>query len=210
MTDRAFPDTVQRRPDGPPPGILALITLGFTIASAVAYALTADSWVGVFAFAASVPLGIYAATVYARLLRLGVRVPGPNIGFFGGITASILLAVAGLTTWAQSRAAGLPAAVSRLVNDLTFALGGVGFVGGLGLLMAGIAVPVVVLRLVPRWLGWIGLVLAALGEVSFLALLWSGFDALLPVTRFAGLLWLAMVGMLLPRNRHDVPGRTPR
>ena len=68
--------------------------------------------------------------------------------------------------------------------------------------------PSVILRLVPRWLGWIGQLLAAIGEVSFLSLLWDGFNALLPITGFGGLIWLAAVGFLLPRNRHDVPRRT--
>jgi len=43
--------------------------------------------------------------------------------------------------------------------------------------------------------------------VSFLGLLWSGFDVLLPIGRFAGLLWLAAVGFMLPRNRHAVAAR---
>ena len=132
-----------------------------------------------------------------------------NIALVGGITASILLAISGLTTWAQSQIdSPLPAEVSDFVSKLVFALGGIGFAGGLGLLVAGIAVPSVVLRLVPRWLGWVGLLLAAIGEVSFLSLLGDGFNALLPITRFGGLIWLATVGFLLPRNRHDVPRRT--
>ncbi len=156
------------------------------------------------------PLGIYGATVYARQLRLGIRVPGPGISFFGGITASILLAIAGLLGWAQTQVAALPSSVSDLVAELVLLLGGVGFAGGLGLLTAGIAVPAVILRLVPRWLGWVGLVLGALGEVSFLSLLWEGLDVLLPIVRFGGLLWLTVVGFLLPSSRHDVPPRTPR
>ena len=98
--------------------------------------------------------------------------------------------------------------MSDFVSKLVFALGGIGFVGALGLLLAGIAVPSVILRLVPRRLGWIGLLLAAIGEVSFLSLLWDGFHALLPITGFGGLIWLAAVGFLLPGNRHDVLRRT--
>lgn len=207
MTDKGSPSAPRRRPDGPPAGVLALIALGFTAASVVAYAVDSRHWEGVFAFATSVPLGIYAATVYARLLRLDIRVPGPNISFFGGITASTLLAASGLTLWAQSRVDGLPAGVNVFVSDVVFALGGVGFVGGLGLLMAGIAVPTIILRLAPHWLGWSGLALAVVAEVSFLAMVWSGFDVLLPLCRFGGLLWLAVMGFTLPRTRHDVPRR---
>ena len=224
--------TTGRRPDGPPAGIVALIALAFTIVAVVvplalshkafpapdstpagtAAYLTghhvAAKLAGLFTFGASVPVGIYAATVYARLLRLGVRVPGPNIAFFGGISASVLLAVSGLLTWSLGEAAGgVPGEVLHLLCVVVFAFGGIGFVGALGLLIAGIGVPGLIVRLIPGWLAWLGLVLAALSEVSFLGLLWSGFEVLLPIGRFAGLLWLAAVGFMLPRNRHAVPAR---
>jgi hypothetical protein len=220
-----------RRPDVPPAGVLAAISLALSLCailiplsvSGTGYP-TPSSWAdatasyfgthafagtltGFFSFAASVPMGIYAAAVYARLLRLGIRVPGPGIAFFGGVTASILLAASGLLTWALGQASsGAPSTVVRMLSDFVFALGGVGFVGGVGLLIAGIAVPSVVLRLVPRWLGWLGLIIAALSEVSFLALLWPGFDVLLPVGRFIGLAWLIAIGFLLPQNRHEIQG----
>ncbi|WP_432989361.1 hypothetical protein [Dactylosporangium sp. CA-233914] len=223
---------VTRRPDGPPAGIVAAVALGLSIAAVVVplalsrasfptpastAAQAADYLTGhplasrlgaLLTFGASAPIGIYAATVYARLLRLGVRVPGPNIAFFGGISASVLLATSGLLAWSLGEAAtDVPAAVLHLLLDLVFALGGIGFVGGLGLLIAGIAVPGLIVRLIPRWLAWVGLVLAAASEVSFLGMLWPGFDVLLPIGRFVGLLWLAAVGFLLPRTRHDVPAR---
>lgn len=202
------PAATRRRPDGPPAGVLGLISLAFTIASVAAFAAGGAWWNSVLVFAASVPLGIYAATVHARLLRLGIRVPGPYIALVGGVSASILLAASGLIAWAQARSASpLPAPVKELVDGAVFALGGIGFASGLGLLIAGIAVPSVILRLVPAWLGWTGLVLAAIGELSFLAMLWNGFDALLPISRFGGLVWLSAVGFLLPRHRREVPRR---
>jgi hypothetical protein len=184
-------------------------------ASAVASYFTvhamAGTLTGFFAFGASVPLGIYSATVYARLLLLGIRVPGPNIAFFGGISASVLLAAAGLLTWALGQASdGVAPAVLSLLADLAFALGGVGFVGGVGLLIAGIAVPALIVGLTPRWLAWVGLVVAAAAEVSFFSLLWDGFDILLPVGRFLGLVWLATIGFILPGDRRDAPRREGR
>jgi hypothetical protein len=238
MTDKNDPSepvtssTEGHRPDGPPAGILAGISLVLSLcavvapllvsstgypgpsasADAVAAYFTAHAFAGTlggfFTFAASVPLGIYAATVYARMLRLGIRVPGPNIAFFGGLTASILLAASGLLTWALGQGAeGVASPVVGLLNELVFALGGVGFIGGVGLLIAGIAVPSLILRLVPRWLAWIGLVIAAVSELSFLALLWPGLYFLLLIGRFGGLAWLIAIGFLLPRNRHDVARR---
>jgi hypothetical protein len=166
---------------------------------------------GFLVFAASVPLGIYAATVYARLLRLGVRVPGPNIAYFGGIAASVLLSISGLLTWAvgQPVADQSPALLHTLAYVI-YALGGVGFVGGFGLLIAGIAVPALILRLTPRWLAWSGLVLAGLAELSFLAMVVPSLSVLLPICRFLGLAWILAVGFLLPRSRHDVTRRAAR
>ncbi len=207
MTDLNPGEVSRRRPDGPPAGVVASICLVLVIASASAYASGSAFWNGFFAFAASVPLGIYAATVYARLLRLGVRVPGPGIAFFGGVTASILLGLSGLLAWAPTQVAGLPESVFDLVDEVVFLLGGLGMATGLGLLISGIAVPALILRLVPRWLSVVGLALGLLGELSFLSMLWSGLDVVLPIVRFGGLGWLVGVGFLLPRDRRDVPPR---
>jgi hypothetical protein len=221
----------ERRPDGPNAGVLGLVALVLSLAailvplamtggrafvsplesSAAVYGyLTSEraavTVTGFFTFAASVPLGIYAATVYARMLRLGIRVPGPNIAFYGGIAASIFLGAAGLLTWVLGQpVAGESPALLHSFAYLVYALGGVGFVGGIGLLIAGIAVPALILRLTPRWLAWTGLVIAAASELSFFSLLLPGVSVLLPVGRFAGLLWLLVVGLRLPRSRHEVP-----
>ncbi|MGH1548374.1 hypothetical protein ACRAWB_04005 [Leifsonia poae] len=159
-------------------------------------------------FGAAVPLGILAATVYARQLRLGVRVPGPVIGLYGGIAASLSLMTSALITWSLSYptgpgADGTVAALARVA----FGLGGVGYATGLGLLIAGIAVPAYILRLFPRWLAAIGLVLGALGELSFLSLALDPLQFFLPVVRFGGGVWLIAVGFLLPVSR---PKRGPR
>lgn len=222
-----------RPPDGPNAGALGIVSLALTIASVVVPPLFAsgeffpspsgsagviDDYLldhrdavtatGFLVFAASVPLGIYAATTYARLLKLGVRVPGPGIAYFGGIAASVLLAASGLVTWAIGQpVAGQSPTLLHTLDYVVYALGGVGFVGGLGLLIAGIAVPALILNLTPRWVAWVGLVLGGLSELSFLALVLPELTFLLPVGRFLGLTWLLVVGFLLPRNRHDVSGR---
>lgn len=84
---------------------------------------------------------------------------------------------------------------------LSFATGGVGFVVGTGLLAAGIAVPALVLRLLPRWLAWSGLVLAALAELSFPSMAVTPLQLLVPVGRFGGLIWVVTVGLCLPVER---------
>lgn len=238
MTDTASPLAHHedarpgRRPDGPNAGVLAIIVLVLSIAAVALPAIAAGTaypspltasdataryfrdhsvstnLTGFLAFGASVPLGIYAATTYARLLRLGIRVPGPSISFYGGTAGSVMLGASGLLVWALGQSAGeAPAAVVRIVADTAFALGGFGFAAGTGLLIAGIAVPAFILRLTPRWLAWAGIVLAALGEISFLGMFWPGLDYLLPIVRFVGLAWLAAAGFLLPRTRHEIPKR---
>lgn len=218
------------RPDGPPAGILAIVSLGLTVLGVAFSAVLGGGHVtvsplestatvaayytahpaaatvsGFFVFGSGVPLGIFAATVYARLLRLGVRVPGPGIAYFGGISASILVGIAGLIGWVLGQpVAGQSPAMIHTLAYMTYVLGGAGFVGGVGLLIAGIAVPSLILGLTPRWLAIVGLVLAVVCELSIISLLWSPFTFTLPIGRFVGLVWLIVIGFVLPHNRHEV------
>jgi hypothetical protein len=215
------------RAGGPNPGVLALVSLGILLAGLATSAILTGGQTfvspfspadkvaaffqgniaavrigGMLQFGSAVPLGIYAATVYARLHRLGVRVPGPAISFFGGISAALFLMFSGTVTWALSRPEiTTDITLTHALSFLAFITGGVGFVVGLGLLVAGIAVPSLILRFVPRWLAWAGLVIAGLSELSFLAMTVEPLQFLLPIGRFGGLLWLVLAGFLLARDR---------
>jgi hypothetical protein len=70
------------------------------------------------------------------------------------------------------------------------------------LLLAGVAVPALVLRLVPRWLAITGIVLAGVGVLATLTVAVLAAAPALPVVRFGGLLWLVAVSVALPRHRH--------
>jgi hypothetical protein len=228
MSNRSIPNERHRAGSGGPhPGVLATVSLAIFLASLITSAvltggqtfvspftpadqvaaffrqnIAAARLGGMLQFGSAVPLGIYAATVYARQLRLGVRVPGPAIGFFGGISAAIFLMFSGSVTWLLSRPEiTTDATLTHALSFLAFITGGVGFVVGLGLLVAGIAVPSLILRFMPRWLAWTGLVIAALSELSFLSMAVEPLQFLLPIGRFGGLLWLVAAGFLLPRNR---------
>ncbi|MFI8500634.1 hypothetical protein ACIGFK_19375 [Streptomyces sp. NPDC085524] len=217
---------------GPPPGILAVVFTALFLAGLVLSTLLAggdpfpspfgstDSVTsyfrdhtdavrlsGALQFAASVPLAIYAAAVSARLHKLGVRAPGATIALAGGVLASAFLACSGLVTWVLSRpeVAG-HGDVVRALQYLAFGLGGPGHVVLLGLLIAGIAVPGLLAGLLPRPLAMAGLAVAAVAELSTLVLLADGSALLLPVARFAGLLWLIAAGFLLPRRRVRTEG----
>jgi len=162
---------------------------------------------GCLGFAASLPLAIWTATVYRRLRTgLGVVAPGAVIGLVGGLLAAASLAVCGLVNWTISQVHGVAdPALARALTDLSFAAGSAGFVAPLGLLVAGIAVPSVILRLLPRPLAWAGLVIAALSLLSTFALLTSALDFTFPIGRFVGLIWLIAASALLPHTRHHAP-----
>ena len=127
--------------------------------------------------------------------------PGPVIGLFGGTAAAILLAVSAIVAWTQSQ--GVVSANPELTHALAFvSFAAGGFAHVLGLLVAGIAVPGLILRLVPAGFAWAGLVLAGLSELSFLSMVAEPLQFLIPAGRFGSLIWLVIAGFLLPKTRH--------
>jgi hypothetical protein len=161
---------------------------------------------GTAVFASAVPLLIYAATVSARLRQLGVTAPGATIALAGGVAGAALLALSGLLQWTLGRPAVLSdEALVRALHDLSFLTGGPAHVVFLGLLVAGVAVPGLLLGLLPRALAVAGLAIAAIAELTTLALIWPQLSVLIPLARFPGLLWLVIVGFRLPQQR---PRRT--
>jgi hypothetical protein len=223
-----------RRPQqgGPPLALLAAISIGLLLAGLVVGAVIAGGImplpygspteiqdyvtghhgaavaIAVGTFGSSVPLAIYAATASARLRQLGITAPGATIALAGGLLASAGLALSSLTAWTLSRpeVTSDPALV-RALYYLTYLTGGPWHVVMLGLLVAGMAVPALIVGLLARPLAWTGLVIAGLAELTTLVLIWPGLSPMLPVARFTGLVWLIVAGALLPlrrRNRQEV------
>ncbi|HEX4587715.1 MAG TPA: hypothetical protein VH185_07085 [Mycobacterium sp.] len=160
--------------------------------------------IAVGTFGSSIPLAIYAATASARLRQLGITAPGATIALAGGLLASAALALSSLTAWTLSRPEiTSDAALVRALYYLTYLTGGPWHVVTLGLLIAGIAVPGLIIGLLPRSVAWTGLVIAGLAELTTLVLIWPGLSALLPVGRFTGLVWLIVAGALLPLRRSN-------
>jgi hypothetical protein len=156
----------------------------------------------IFLFASSVPLLIYASTASARLRQLSVTAPGATIALAGGVVASATLSLSGLLGWTLSRPeVSADTAVVRALSTLSFLVGGPGHVVPLGLLLAGISVPSLIIRLLPRPVAWAGLAIALVAELSTLALLFPALAVLLPIARFPALIWLVVAGVLLPRQR---------
>lgn len=226
--------TPARAAGGPNPGVLGLASLGLLVGSLISMAAlsgggtitspfgTTETVAAFFAdhgfavrfasmlqLGSAIPVGIYAATMYARQQRLGIHVPGPKIGLFGGTAAAILLAVSAIITWTQSQdVVSANPDLTHALAYLSFAAGGFAHVLGLGLLVAGIAVPALLLRLMPTWLCWIGLVIATLAELSFLTMVLEPLQFLIPIGRFGSLIWLVAAGFLLPKTRHADHRRT--
>jgi hypothetical protein len=168
--------------------------------------------IAVATFGSSVPLAIYAATASARLRQLGITAPGATIALAGGLLASAGLALSSLTAWTLSRPeVTSDAALVRALYYLTYLTGGPWHVVTLGLLIAGIAVPGLIVGLLPRAVAWTGLIIAGIAELTTLVLIWPGLSPLLPAARFTGLVWLIVAGALLPlrrQNRQEVTARS--
>lgn len=220
-----------RGPQGGPPPLAPAIAYGALMIASVALSAsgprTTDSATsalrylrahhdqvqaaGLLAFAAAVPLAIWTATAYRRLRTLGVTAPGAVIALVGGILASGSLALSGLVTWVSAdTAASADPAVAHLLVDLAFATGAAGFVVPFGLLVAGVAVPSLLLRFVPRPVGVAGLAIAVAALVSTFTLATDALDPTLPIGRFGGLAWVVAMSLLLPVNRHRVASPVPR
>jgi hypothetical protein len=163
-------------------------------------------------FASAVPLAILAASLSSRVRYLGfARVPGVLIASTGGTLASAMLAISALAQWVLSRpGTATNSGVVRPLADLAFATGGPGAVVFLGLLVAGIAVPAAVGRLLPRPVWIAGIAFAAVAELSTIALLSQPAAALLPIARFGSLAWLIAAAALLPASRRRTKATTPK
>ena len=154
-----------------------------------------------FQFGASIPLGIFAASVTGRLRFLGARAAGPYIALFGGLATSLNMAVSASVLWVMAYPGmAQDAGVLRAMFYLQFALGGPGFSVPVGLLLAGISVPAGLMKLLPKWLVGLGLAIAVIGELSWLSMVFPKLLFLIPLTKFPAFAWLIAAGFLLPKS----------
>jgi hypothetical protein len=159
-----------------------------------------------FQFGSAIPLGLFTATVVSRLQFLGVKVAGVHIALFGGFMTALNVALSSLALWVMSYPGiAQDVGVVRALYYLVFAVGGVGFSIPLGLLMAGISIPAGFMKLLPKWLVVLGIILAVCGELSWISLIFPGTILLIPLTRFPGFIWLICAGFLLPKRVQNIP-----
>jgi hypothetical protein len=152
-------------------------------------------------FGATIPLGIFTATVVSRLHFLGARAAGPYIALFGGF-ATVLHGMAAsslLQVMVHPGIAHDPTLLTALYY-LSYAFGGPGFSVPMGLLLAGVSVPAAFMKLLPKWVVGLGLVLAVCGELSWFNLILPQTLFLIPLTRFPSFIWLIATGFTLPKS----------
>jgi hypothetical protein len=205
------------RHKGPPLLLLALVYVGFMIAGGAtvtaAFAVPHDSsavafvaqhgwairWGSFCELASAMPLLLFVAVTVSSLRFLGVRAAGEMIALCGGVVAVGMLMLSPLATWSLTRP-GIADATGavRALQALGFVGGGPGFAVPLGLFVAGVSVTAGLHRLVPRWILWLGIVIAAACELSSLTLLWWNAGYFIPVGRFLGVVWMIAVAVTLP------------
>lgn len=171
---------------------------------AVAFVAANDGtikWGSFFELASAMPLGIFIAVTVSRLRFLGVRAAGESIASVGGTIATMMLLLSSLCTWSLTRpgVAASSGAVHSL-QALGFIGGGPGFVVPLGLFLAGVSVTAGLFKLVPRWIMWLGIVVALACGLASLTLVNFNFGYFIPVGRFVSILWMIALSLKLPAN----------
>jgi hypothetical protein len=164
-----------------------------------------------FLFASAVPFGIFAVTTVSRLRFMGVRAAGTNITFLGGLIATIALILSGTTGWVLSvPEVSASAQAVKAIFFLCFLFGGAVYSVGFGLLAAGVSVTSHFMRLLPRWIVVLGMLLAITGELSSLSLIAYPANFFIPVTRYLGLVWMVSVAVALTKDQTLAqPGNNP-
>ena len=157
-------------------------------------------------FGSAIPLGIFTASIVSRLRFLGIKAAGPNIALLGGfITVSTMILGAAVTWTMVHPGVASDSTLTVALYYMAYALGGPAYAVSVGLLMAGISVPVLFARLAPRWIPILGLALAVCGELSWLNLEFPSALFLIPLTRFPGFVWMIAIGFALPTTTRRQP-----
>jgi hypothetical protein len=173
-----------------------------TVAESIAYVANFGGSIRFGSFcelSSAVLLGLFVAVTVSRLRFLGVRAAGEVIALCGGVGATVMLMLSALWGWSVTRP-GIASADGdvSLLQALSFAGGGPGFVVPLGLFVAGVSITAGLHRLIPRWLMWLGILIAIACELASLTLIFWNAAYFIPVGRFVGVVWMIAVAVTLP------------
>lgn len=159
--------------------------------------------VGMLQLGAAVALAAFVATATHCLEDVTDRAP-VAVALVGGSVAAAMMALSGLITAAGGASAlHLDRPTVALLHQLSFFVGGVGFIVFLGLLIAGTAVAAWVAGLVPRWLGMGSVAVAAVAETSILSLAIEPLTLTIPLARLIGTLALLGLALSLSTRRFN-------
>lgn len=165
----------------------------------------------VLGFLSALPLLGYAAGASAQLRRHPETGAGAAVALGAGGIAVAMLAGSGLIQWVLTRpSVRTEPGIVHALHDLAFLTGGVGHVVFLGLMVGGFAAAGLGSGLLPRALAVAGLVIAAIGVLASVSLVWSDAAVLLPICRFPGLLWLIAAGVVLAGRSRAVASARAR
>lgn len=153
-------------------------------------------------FASAIPLGIFTAAITHKLRLYGANVAGVNIAAFGGYAASIFIAISAIVGWVATYP-GLANDVSLLrgFQLFQFISGGIAHVVVLGLLLAGVSIPGLLMKLIPRWLAWLGLITVVCAELTTLSMYFPQLFILIPLGRFPAFIWMIGVGFTMRKKK---------
>lgn len=155
-----------------------------------------------FLLGSAVPFGIFTVTIVSLLRFLGVRAAGTEIAQLGGLTATASLLLSGITASILSVSeVTVSTPVVKAIAFFSFLSGGVLYALGFGLLAAGVSITCYFMRLLPRWLTAFGFLLAITGELSWFSLIAYPANFFIPITRFAGFVWMLLAAYSLTRVR---------
>lgn len=164
-----------------------------------------------FELISAIPLGIFIATTISRLRFLGVRTAGEPIAFLGGTSATMMLILSALTNWSLTRS-GIAEATGAAValRAISFAAAGPAFVVLLGFFVAGVSLAAGLDEVLPRWIMWLGILIAVACELAALTVLNFKAGYLIPVGRFVSIAWMIGLSLMLPTSIPDPVSKARR
>jgi len=151
-----------------------------------------------FQFGSAIPLGLFTVSAVSQMRFLGAKVAGTYIALFGGIITVVNIMASTMVMWAMTHpGVANDITLTNALYFLQFGFGGVGFSVPMGLLMAGISIPALIMKLLPKWICIFGIILGVFGLISWFDLIFPQALFLIPLTRFPGFIWMILVGFML-------------
>lgn len=154
---------------------------------------------GLFQVFSASSLFVFALCVASFVIRsAGERGVLSGLALGGGTSAAIFLLVSALLGWVLTvTAAGLGLDLVSTLRDLNFLFGGVAHVVSLGLFVGVTSIAALRAKALPRWIFWLGTLVAALSILSLTSLVFFPATILLPLGRLLAFVWSIAVGLVL-------------